>query len=343
MPYSVKIYKHLDELEPKVKRVIMELLEEIDKNVKESVKKEDFNDLKNIVARLADAQEKTEQKITLLVESHKAIEITMKELAEAQKRTEQRIDALTVKMEELAEAQKRTEQRVDALTVKMEELAEAQKRTEQRVDALTVKMEELVEAQKRTEQRVDALTVKMEELAEAQKRTEQRVDALTVKMEELAEAQKKTEVVVQQLLYDMNMVKKQLGGLSHAVGYGIEDKVIPFMESFIEKEYGFVPQEVERKFIKYDQKNKDEINIFVKGLKNDVTMIVVGECKSQPGKSDIDDFNKMLHRLQSHFKQDISGFIVGYSFDPEVEDYLITHYPHIRYYKTYQIERLARK
>jgi hypothetical protein len=38
------------------------------------------------------------------------------------------------------------------------------------------------------------------------------------------------------------MVKKQLGGLSHAVGYGIEDKVIPFMESFIEKEYGFVPQ-----------------------------------------------------------------------------------------------------
>ncbi|MBP6291172.1 MAG: hypothetical protein KA407_05975 [Spirochaetes bacterium] len=301
MPYSVKIYKHLDELEPKVKRVIMELLEEIDKNVKESVKKEDFNDLKNIVARLADAQEKTEQKINQLVESQKALEITMKELAEAQKRTEQRVDALTVKMEELAEAQKRTEQRVDALTVKMEELAEAQKRTEQRVDALTVKMEEL------------------------------------------AEAQKKTELVVQQLLYDMNMVKKQLGGLSHAVGYGIEDKVIPFMESFIEKEYGFVPQEVERKFIKYDQKNKDEINIFVKGLKNDVTMIVVGECKSQPGKSDIDDFNKMLHRLQSHFKQDISGFIVGYSFDPEVEDYLITHYPHIRYYKTYQIERLARK
>ncbi len=301
MPYSVKIYKHLDELEPKVKRVIMELLEEIDKNVKESVKKEDFNDLKNIVARLADAQEKTEQKITLLVKSQKAIEITMKELAEAQKRTEQR------------------------------------------VDALTVKMEELVEAQKRTEQRVDALTVKMEELAEAQKRTEQRIDALTVKMEELAEAQKKTEVVVQQLLYDMNMVKKQLGGLSHAVGYGIEDKVIPFMESFIEKEYGFVPQEVERKFIKYDQKNKDEVNIFVKGLKNDVAMIVVGECKSQTGESDIDDFNKMLHRLQSHFKQDISGFIVGYSFEPDVEDYLVTHYPHIRYYKTYQIERLARK
>ena len=72
-------------------------------------------------------------------------------------------------------------------------------------------------------------------------------------------------------------------------------------------------------------------------------MIVVGECKSQPGESDIDDFNKMLHRLQSHFKQDISGFIVGYSFEPDVEDYLITYYPHIRYYKTYQIERLARK
>ncbi|MCB1194315.1 MAG: DUF3782 domain-containing protein, partial [Leptospiraceae bacterium] len=66
-----------------------------------SVKREDFRELKNTVASIAKS---------------------VQELAEAQKRTENR-------MEELAEAQKQTENR-------MEELAEAQKRTENRVEEL---------------------------------------------------------------------------------------------------------------------------------------------------------------------------------------------------------------
>jgi len=86
------------------------------------VKTSDFNELKGIVRELAQAQQRTEQR--------------MEELARAQQRTEQR-------MEELARAQQRTEQRV-------EELAQAQQRTEQRV-------EELAQAQQRTEQRMEEL------------------------------------------------------------------------------------------------------------------------------------------------------------------------------------------
>jgi len=111
---------------------------------------DEFDRLPRIVAELAEAQRRTEQRLEELGRR-------VDELAEAQRRTEQRV-------EELAEAQRRTEQRV-------EELAEAQRRTEQRV-------EELAEAQRRTEQRV-------EELAEAQRRTEQRVDELAARLEEL--------------------------------------------------------------------------------------------------------------------------------------------------------------
>ena len=88
------------------------------------VKTSDFNELKGIVRELAQAQQRTEQRVDTLA-------MRVEELAEAQKRTEQRV-------EELAEAQKRTEQRV-------EELAEAQKRTEQRVDTLAMRMEELAQ------------------------------------------------------------------------------------------------------------------------------------------------------------------------------------------------------
>jgi hypothetical protein len=54
----------------------------------------------------------------------------VRELAQAQARTEQRLDRLAEKIEELAEAQKRTEARV-------EELAEAQKKTEVMLARLT--------------------------------------------------------------------------------------------------------------------------------------------------------------------------------------------------------------
>jgi uncharacterized phage infection (PIP) family protein YhgE len=74
------------------------------------VKASDFNELKGIVAQLAQAQQ----------------------------RTEQRMDSLAMRMEELAQAQQRTEQR-------MEELAQAQQRTEQRVDSLAMRMGELTQ------------------------------------------------------------------------------------------------------------------------------------------------------------------------------------------------------
>jgi len=292
MPYSAKIIKHLDGLEPKVKRVILELLEEIDKNVKESVRKEDFHELKKTVSELSE---------------------TTKRLADTQEKSEKLI----------------------------QELIDAQKKTDMRLDSLTQRVEELAEAQRKTEERLDSLTLRMEELAVAQRKTEERLDSLTQRVEELTIAQKKTDEIVQQLVIEMDGVKKQLGGLSHAVGYGIEDKLFPFMDSFIHKEFGFVPDEVERKFIQYDKNRKDEVNIFIKGINNNRPVIVVGECKSQPGKRDIDDFDEMIKRLKNHFKIDIYGFIVGYIFDPDVEEYIKAHYPYIKYYKTYQVERIA--
>jgi vacuolar-type H+-ATPase subunit I/STV1 len=140
------------------------------------VTRADFDDLKDVVKELAEAQKRTEYKLEELAEAQSRTEVRLKELAEAQKRTEAR-------MEELAEAQSRTEAR-------LEELAEAQSRTEAR-------LEELAEAQSRTEAR-------LEELAEAQKRTEAR-------MEELAEAQQRTETELQQLARQVGSLSATMG------------------------------------------------------------------------------------------------------------------------------------
>ena len=342
-------------------KVLSSSLTKIHEAIENKVTKLEFSELKDITARLVEIQFATEKNISLLVEiqaktetrldslaqkveelaeAQKRTEIRLEELAEAQKKTEQRLDSLAQKveelaetqkkteqrLEELAEAQKKTEQRLDSLAQKVEELAEAQKKTEQRLDSLAQKVEELAEAQKKTEQR-------LEELAEAQKKTEQRLDSLAQKVEELAEAQKRLEKRVDD-------IDTRLGGLSMAVGYGIEDNMYPHIETLAKKVYGIVEiQEKElRKNIVYSDGRYDEVNIYIKGKKEDQEVYLIGECKAQPGKKDIQRFVSLINRLENKFKKEIFCFIVGYSFSKDVEDYLNLEYPYIKYFKTYQIE-----
>jgi len=222
-------------------------------------------------------------------------------------------DDLRVIVRELADAQKRTE-------IRMGELTEAQKRTE-------IQIGELAEAQKRTE-------IRMEELAEAQKRTE-------VRMEELADAQRNTEMEVRTLSLTVKDIKKQLGGLTMAVGYGIEDKIIPYIYDFGKTEFDIDVKLVERKNLVYPDGNYDEINIYAEGVKRGRQVFIIGECKAQPGKKDFDKFNQMTERVKKIITGDIFMFIAGYNFSPEVETYAKKKYPDIRTYKTYEFDMIA--
>ncbi len=218
---------------------------------------------------------------------------------------------------ELAEAQKRTENRI-------EELTEAQKRTENR-------MEELTEAQKRTENRI-------EELTEAQKRTENRMEELTEAQRKLTEVQKNTELEVRSLAVTVKDIQKQLGGLTMDVGYGIEDKIMPYICDFGKKEFDTDIMLVERRNLVYPDGNYDEINIYAEGMKQGKPVFIIGECKAQPGKKDFDRFAQMAERVRKMITGDIHTFISGYSFSPEVEKYAEKKYPGIRTYRTYEFE-----
>ncbi|MGB9711994.1 MAG: hypothetical protein ACPL2F_02525 [Dissulfurimicrobium hydrothermale] len=206
--------------------------------------------------------------------------------------------------------------------------------TQQDFAQLKAVVVELAEAQKRTEQRVA-------ELAEAQKRTEERLDRLEQTVAELAEAQKETERRLQDLIGEVKDIKVQLGGLSMAVGYGIEDKLMPFMHRFVPRVYGAMPKIVERKNVRYSKDSFDEVNIYMEAIKDGQQVLIVGECKAHPGKKDLKRFDAMLSRLSDHFKMPVQGFIVGYAFSPEIEDLLAQRYSHIKAFKTYEIERIA--
>jgi uncharacterized coiled-coil protein SlyX len=91
------------------------LAEVVTEAYSELVKTHDFNELKEIV----------------------------RDLGQAQARTEQRVDTLANRMDELAQAQARTEQRMDTLANRMDELAQAQTRTEETVRLLVEDMRDV--------------------------------------------------------------------------------------------------------------------------------------------------------------------------------------------------------
>ena len=144
-----------------------------------TVTKVEFRELTATVSRLAEAQERTEEKVSLLTEGQAS-------LAEAQARTEAQVAKLT-------EAQARTEAQVTKLT-------EAQARTEAQVTKLTeaqarteAQVAKLTEAQARTEAQVAKLTeaqIRMEgqvmHLTAAQERTDAQISDLTRAVQSLA-------------------------------------------------------------------------------------------------------------------------------------------------------------
>lgn len=183
---------------------------------------------------------------------------------------------------------------------------------------------------------VKDIGVTVEELAEAQKRTETRV-------EELADAQKRTEIELHELVVQHKETRKQLGGLAQDVGYGIEDKIIPFMPDFVKKNYGIDAVLVERKNIVYPDGKFDELNIYVEGTKEGKKAFVIGECKAQPGKKDANKFHEVTGRVKSVLDGEIFFFLVGYTFAPAVENYIRENYPQTGLFKTYEFELKYKK
>ena len=338
MPYSVNIIRLLDKVEPPLREVLIEILAEIERQRKqweESVTKTEFNELKDIVADLAKAQNRTEQKLKELAEAQKKTEQRVNELAEAQKKTEQRLDSLTQRVNELAEAQKKTEKRLN-------ELAEAQRKTEQRLDSLTQRVNELAEAQRKTEQRLDSLTQRVNELAEAQKKTEKRLNELAEaqkkteqRVNELAEAQKKTEEELRKLVGEHRKTREELGGLSHTVGYILEDKSYEALPSLLKKDFGIEVEELKRDFIEISPNRYEEINIIGKGKKNGTQVWILGECKTQLKKRDVDSFLKKVSRIEHLFPGEKVFVAVTYQTSPQVRHY--TEEKGIKLYFSYQL------
>ena len=292
-----KLSKHFTPEQAKpLKELFLGTLKEVEQQRKA---REDFSELKAIVNELAQAQKRTEQRI--------------EELTQAQKKTEERLERLEAVVEELTQAQKRTEQRVNELVQaqkkteeRVNELAQAQKQTEERVGRLETVVEELAQAQKRTEQRV-------EELAQAQKRTEKRVD-------ELAQAQTRTEEELRKLTIGVKNLQKEFGGLSHTVGYHLEDRAIRDLPRILKNQLTIDLTLCERRLMKI-QGREVQINIYGEGKRNGEEIVIAGEAKTDLSLKEVDRFLLLVERIKAEVGKEVLPLFVCYSAKPKVKAY----------------------
>jgi len=93
--------------------------------------KDEFNELRDAIKQLTEAQSRTEEKVEQLAGAQSKTEEKLDQLAEAQNKTEKRL-------EQLAEAQNKTEKRLEQLAKGQIQLAEAQRKTEEELAKLTI-------------------------------------------------------------------------------------------------------------------------------------------------------------------------------------------------------------
>ena len=205
-----------------------------------------------------------------------------------------RVDDVTVNVAKLTD-------RVDDVTVNLAKLTE-------RVDDLTVNVAKLTD-------RVDDVTVNLAKLTE-------RVDDLTVKMAQLTSNMSRLEGKVESLVGEMKNFKEQLGGLSHTVGYRLEDESYVKLPAILKRDHAVVVKgHLKRGWIELGKNKFIELNIWGHGERHGKTVEIIGEAKSQLKKRDVDNFLENLDLIRPHLKRDIYPLCVTYQTSPAVMKY----------------------
>lgn len=189
----------------------------------------------------------------------------------------------------------------------------------QRLESLVEKQGEsileLSRAQKRTEESV-------KELAQAQKRTEERMDELVQAQIKTEKRLTRLEVVVNRLVGEMKTVRKEVGGLSHAVVYRLEDEAIWTLPHLLPRDHSVEVQgQLRRGFLTLSGGKAVEVNIYGQGIRTGRPITIVGEAKTQLKKKDVDNFLSLIKLVSLSTDQPVFPLLVTYHTSPPVEEY----------------------
>jgi predicted nuclease with TOPRIM domain len=204
---------------------------------------------------------------------------------------DQRVDRLERALARLAEAQARTGERMDRVEAALARLAEAQARTEERVGRL--------------EERMDRVEAALARLAEAQARTEERVARLEEAMVQTQEA--------------VRSLAMQVGRLSDAVGFTLEDLARELTPAYLAKHYGIDIPGLDRRFFTVDGEEV-EVDFYGEGRRDGTAVAVVGEVRSRIYGRDVEAAAQTAGRIAAQVPGEVVVVLFGFVVHPSARE-----------------------
>ena len=139
-------------------------------------------------------------------------------------------------------------------------------------------------AQEQTERELRALAEAQKELADAQK--------------EMAEAHKGMAEAQKETAWSMNDLRKQVGGLSQSVGYGLEAYAMERIPKILAKRLGLVEESSGPEQFVYPDGTEDEVDVVVRGTIGGRRMVFLCETKTNITPQEIRDFMLVADRVR---------------------------------------------
>lgn len=190
-------------------------------------------------------------------------------------------------------------------------------------------VKDLAQAQRKNEDSVHKLTDNVQLLTTQLGQFAQRVDTLAARMDQLTDKVDQLSSDVQDIVRESKIateerkeIWRQIGGMSHTIGYFLEDKSYPVLPHLLERDHSIVIQDrLKRGFLEIPKNKLVEINIWGKGVKAGAQVEIVGEAKTQLKKKDVDKLLMTVKAIENYVRGKIVPVCVTFQTSPHVQKY----------------------
>ena len=166
-------------------------------------------------------------------------------------------------------------------------------------------------AQEKTERELRALAEAQKELAESHKEMAEAHKEMAEAHKEMAETQKET-------AWSMKDLRKQVGGLSQSVGYGLEAYAMERIPKILAKRLGLVEESSGPEQFVYPDGTEDEIDVVVRGTIGGRRVVFLCETKTNITPQEIRDFLLVADRVRPQVGcDDVHTLCFAYRASPE--------------------------
>lgn len=188
---------------------------------------------------------------------------------------------------------------------------------------------DLALAQRSTEDSVQKLSHNVQQMAGQLSQLTERVDTLAVRMDQLTEKVDQLSSNVQDIVRESKIateerkeIWRQIGGMSHTIGYFLEDKSYPVLPHLLERDHSIIIQDkLKRGFLEIPKNKFVEINIWGKGTRLGTQLEIIGEAKTQLKKKDVDKLLMTVKAVENYIRAQIVPVCVTFQTSPHVQKY----------------------